>query len=122
MWQEKILDITQFESELEVALDSLQFDEWSICKLREQFVESIVSTVDSFRLVDEVLEVALRQSDSYAKSSCLAIAYDLSLKSQTTELSNSRQALLLKIKRTAEETIKIELNLLLKYYRLELAT
>ncbi|GAB6262631.1 hypothetical protein PSSHI_28750 [Photobacterium sp. R1] len=61
-----------------------------------EFSERIISTVDSFRLVDEVLEIALRQSDSYAKSSCLALAYDLSLKSQTTELSNSRQALLLK--------------------------
>ncbi len=75
-----------------------------------------------FKLVDEILEIASAQSDVYAKSSCLALAYDLSLKSGTTELSNFRQTLLLNLKSTAEESIKIELNHLLKYYRLELAT
>ncbi|WP_456294879.1 hypothetical protein M1D72_06000 [Vibrio sp. AK197] len=116
------MDIKQFENELEVALDNLEFDEWSVCRLRMEFAESIISKVDSFRLVDEVLEIALRQSDSYAKSSCLALAYALSLKSQTTELSNSRRALLLKIQSMAEATIKVELDSLFKYYRIELAT
>ncbi len=122
MWQEKTLDIEQFESDLEAANESLQFDEWSVYQLRKRFVESIISTTDSFKLVDEILEIASAQSDVYAKSSCLALAYDLSLKSGTTELSNFRQTLLLNLKSTAEESIKIELNHLLKYYRLELAT
>ncbi|HHX8660031.1 TPA: hypothetical protein ACVO40_004567 [Vibrio diabolicus] len=116
------MDIEQFESDLEAAIESLQFDEWSVYQLRKRFVESIISTTDSFRLVDEILEIASAQSDVYAKSSCLALAYDLSLKSGATELSNFRQTLLLNLKSTAEESIKIELNHLLKYYRLELAT
>jgi hypothetical protein len=110
----------KFEKDIERCLPLLSEDEWALAKARENITEQL-SPNAAFSEIPAVLELAKKQTDNYAFTSCIWLALDLARKADTTERPKDLEKSLMELKEYASKfgaSFVLEVRKLAEWYRI----